>query len=406
MNNMLKYLSWGFFYRLLLIGVFAFIFFLVVAYARGYRFDPEKKSISPTGILAVSSQPKAAKIFINDQLKGITDMNITLPPGNYKVEIKKEGYTSWNKQIVLKGELVLTLDALLFPLNPSLSPLTNLGIIKAIPVYPTDRILLIRDNSDPETDGIYLFDAGKKPLSLFSPLKLLILKKNLPAGLEFADPISNFSPDYKQTVLEFKTGELTNSYLISLEDENQTAFDVTASKDTLLSAWNEKKQLNNLKILETYPKEITKIATDSFHIVSFSPNETKVLYRSKQTIVLPYVINPPLIATNQTKEERLLQKDSLYIYDKKEDKNFYIPYKPAASDENSVIWLPDSKHLAIKSGKKIEVVDYDGNNTQTIYSGPFESNFIALSSDGTLVIMANLNPEVNKYFDLYEVGIK
>jgi len=150
--------------------------------------------------------------------------------------------------------------------------------------------------------------------------------------------------------------------------------------------------------LETFPEGIAKIASDSFHIVSFSANEIKLLYQAKTNLFLPLVISPPLIATNQTAEVRALKKDHLYVYDKKEDKNYEIG--------NSPLWYPDSKHLSFSEGKKVAVMDYDGTNKQIVYSGPFESSFFTVTGDGNLVVLANLNPEANKYPDLYAVGIR
>jgi hypothetical protein len=368
----------------------------------------KKKSLSSTGILAISSFPKAAKVYINNELKGVTDENVGLPPGSYNVEIKKEGYTSWSKKVTLKGELVISLDALLFPLNPSLSPLTNLGVVKAVPLDQTDRILLFTDNSDELKDGIYIFDAGKKPLSLLAPLKRIILKKNFPQTFDFATVTTFLSPDFKQAIVEFPIGKTeVFAYLLSLEDENKTIFDITNSKETLFDAWAKEKTLDQLKILETYPKEVEKIASDSFHIITFSPNETKLLYEVQKPVTLPLGINPPLIATNQTKEVRTLQKNHLYIYDRKEDKNFEISLIPTTNYQlSSIQWYPDSKHLVFRDNKRIIVMDYDGGNKQTIYSGPFDESFFTVTSDGSLVILSNLNPETNKFPDLYAVGIK
>lgn len=388
--------------RLLVIIIFFAILIGVIALARGYRVDLKKKSLNPTGILAVSSTPKPAKIYIDGALAGATDMNITLPPGNYQVEIKKEGYTSWNKKVNLKGELVISLDALLFPANPSLSPLTNLGIIKAVPLDQTEKIIVFAE------DGIYLFEASKKPLSIIPPLKLIMAKKNLPEKTDFASSYVYLSPDFKQAIFEFaKSKNETVSYLLSLEEENKTLFDTTDSKNALLDAWTKEKERNDLKILETFPREIAKVASDSFHILSFSPNETKILYQASRSVVLPLALIPPLIAANQTQDSRALKKDSLYVYDKKEDKNFEISipasiFQPPAS----ILWFPDSKHLVFVEGKKISVVDYDGTNRQSVYSGPLESSFFTTTSDGTLIILANLNPEVNKFPDVYAVGIR
>ena len=396
--------------RLIIILGFISILSLVIAYARGYRLDLQKKLVTSTGILAISSSPKAAKVYINDELKGVTDINITLPPANYKIEIKKDGYTNCIKPVSLKGELVVSIDCLLFPSNPSLSPLTNLGVFKAVSLDQTDRILIFTENNP----GIYLYEAGKKPLSLLSPLKLILLKKNLPAEIDFKTADVSLSPDFKQAIVEFKisnlipikSGQISNiAYLLSLEEENTNLFDVTTSKDTLLEAWNKQRDSDYQKILETFPKDIAKIASDSFHIVSFSANETKLLYQAKTNSVLPLLINPPLIASNQTTDVRTLKKDRLYVYDRKEDKNFEISnFKFQIS--NSIFWYPDSKHLSFTESNKVTVIDYDGNNKQVVYSGPFENSFFNVTGDGNLVILANLNPETNKYPDLYAVGIR
>lgn len=90
------------FLKLMFFAIFITVLAIVIIYARGYRFDIEKKLLKSTGIISATSTPKAAKIYVNGELKGVTDTNLTLPPENYWVEIKKEGYTSWSKNINLK----------------------------------------------------------------------------------------------------------------------------------------------------------------------------------------------------------------------------------------------------------------------------------------------------------------
>lgn len=398
-------------YKLALFLVFFLLLAGVIAYARGYRLDIDNKKLFPTGILAISSSPKAATIYINGVLKGVTDNSLTLPPGTYTVEIKKEGYTSWSKSILLKGELVESLDAVLFPINPSLSPLTNLGVVRAIPVDQTDRVIVFAESDSKEKDGIYIFDQSKRPLSFLPPLKLIVLKSLIPLDVDFSKAEAFFSHDFKEVILEFpvRTEEKKLvSYLFSLETETKELFETTTSKETLLTAWEEERQKNMLKVLETFPKEIRKIATDSFTLVAFSPDETKLLYRSKKTnLMLPFAIKPRLIATNQTPEERTLKKGTLYVYDKKEDKN--LPFILANNDPSSILWYSDSKHLIFRElapKKKISIADYDGTNKQTIYSGPFDESFFTTTTDSKLIILTNLNPDANLLPDLYLVGIR
>lgn len=384
-------------FRLFFFLIFIGILVGLIAYARGYRFDLANRLVRSTGIISVTSNPKAAKIFINGELKGVTDTNITLPPENYLVEIKKEGYTTWSKKINLKGELVINVDPVLFPVNPSLSPLTNLGIVKALPTEDGDKIVLIASES------AYLFDPGKKTLPFFPPLNKIVDFSQFTHIFDVSEISVIFSPNQKQAI--FELGE--NSYLLTLDEENPAPLDVTLSEDTLVQAWQLEKTKNFTKILETYPPEFDKIASSSFNIISFSPNETKVLYQTNEDVELPLIIKPPLIATNQTPEERSLKKDSIYVYDRKEDKNFPILLPPTPYPLHpNLKWYFDSRHFVVEEEKKISIVDYDNTNKQTIYSGPFESAFFNTTNDGKIVVLINLNSQVNPLPDLYLVGIR
>jgi len=386
-----------------ILRVFAVIGFIalvgiVIAYGRGYRWNLKNKSLTSTGILSVNSNPNAAKIYLNGQLKGVTDTNLTLPPDTYKIEIKKDGYTGWTKTVKLQGELVYIVDTQLFPLNPSLSPLTNLGIVSAVPVDQTERIIIFSDNNDLLKDGIYLFEASKRPLSLLPPLKLLVLKKDLSnPDVDFKNPSVYFSSDYKEAIVDFASGQ---AYLLSLDNDNKNLFEVSTSKETLIAAWDEERNKEVQKILEAFPEDFAKIASDSFKIVSFSPDKNKVFYQSTIKEQLPLIINPSLISGNQTKESRDLIKNYYYVYDKKEDKNYEI------QNLNFPQWYSDSAHLVFAENKKISVIDYDNTNKQTIYSGPFEGSFFINTSDGKIVTLSNLNPENNQFPDLYLVGVR
>lgn len=442
-------------YRIMFFGVFALILISIIAFARGYRIDFENQTLTPTGILAVSSQPKAASIYVNDVLKGVTDTNLTMPPGKYKVEIKKDGYSSWKQEVTLRGEIVMSLDAILFPKNPTLAPLTSSGIVKAVNIDQTGRVLLFVQNEDTEKDGIYVFESNQRALSFYPPLKPLVLLKNLPDQIKLADTNVYFAPDYARMILEYTVNDIPKAYLISLNGENPELIDKTAtretlanvwqlldaspSKESLLEIWRQERNRDISKILETFPKAVQKIASDSFDIISFSPDETKMLYKSNVSLEIPMVLKNPLIGSNQASEERTLQSGRIYLYDKKEDKNLplaeltseNIVTNPTASPTptaaygiinevtrlrdsnyqlptaNSFIqWYPDSRHLVIMQQKEIVVMDYDGTNKRTVYSGPFEKNFFTVGSDGKLVILTNLNPQNNTYPDLYGVGIR
>ena len=245
-------------------------------------------------------------------------------------------------------------------------------------------------------------------MPFFPPLKTIILKENLPVEIDLATSRVTVSPDAKEAIFEFGEENVTQAYLLSLEGENLTPFDVTQSKETLIEAWEGQKLANNLKVLETFPTNFYKLASDSSTILSFSPTETKVLYKANKTVTLPPMITPPIIAANQTEETRNIKEGGIYIYDKKEDKNYQIA-DPSAAEElinQSIQWYFDSRHLLINEGKKIIVVDYDNSNKKTVYSGPYESGFFTTTLDGRIITLSNLNPEVNERPDLYLVGTR
>lgn len=430
--------------NIILVSLFVLVVVLVIAYARGYRLNPQEGTITSTGILSINSSPKAAKILLNGVLEGATDTNLTLPFGTYTVEVQKEGYTSWKKTVSLKGEIVMSLNANLFSKNPSLTPLTNLGVARAIAVGTTDRILLVTESGDVEKDGMYLFEPSSQPLTIFPPLKLLILKSLLPENIDMTTAEVVFDPTFKRAMVTMSDieDETTRSYLISLDEQNLELFDVSDSKEDIVMAWQAESNREMLKVLETLPKAMHKVATDSFSLISLSPDEKKLLYVAKTDATIPLIIDPPLIGASQTGEKRAISKGHVYVYDKKEDKNFEVPLStvfeipadkptpiPVANSDTlsgtptptpaqvvhpelekelrqQVMWYPTSDYLVIKEKTQITTIQYDGGNKATVYAGPFEPEYFGVSGDANLMVVINLNPKVNPLGDLYSVGIR
>lgn len=430
---------------MILFATFAITFIAIVAYARGYRLNFGKQEVTSTGIIVATSAPDAAKIYLNGAFYGVTNSNISLSPGDYHVELKKDGYSSWSTDLKLKGELVVRADGILFPQNPSLSPLTSLGIVKAFYFEKSNKVILLADSGERgdvpaelAKDGVYFLDNARRQLSLFNPLKLLVAKRLFPTGINLADVTITMSPDQKEML--FTLGERT--YLLSTTDETKELLDVTNSKQAVLNVWKTKQDADLKKILETFKKPFPLIASESFNIISFSPDETKLLYVAKKDATIPKILKPGLVSTNQTAQSRQLISGHVYVYDKKEDRNYeitlpqsfaglittttptprllrsYSPILPTSSSSPSsplllspslyskLIWFPDSAHLIMREDSKIAIVDYDNTNKQTVYSGPIENDFLSVTGDGRLLILANLNPQTNKLPDVYAVGIR
>ncbi len=404
-------------YRLAFIILFAIVLVMLIGFARGYRIDFSQQKLEPTGILVASSAPDGAKVLVNGELKGATNSSISVKPGVYDVEIAQDGYLSWKKRLTIKGELVIKADALLFPINPSLSPITSFGVLKAAASQTNEKVIIITEAGDALKDGIYLIDNGYNPLARINAQKLLALKSIFPSDVSFEDIKIEFSPDEKQMLLSFFVSQesiaprskqapaptLRAIYLLATDEVTTSTFEVTNSVKSIRDAWETEKIEVKAKILETFKKPIAKTAA-SFDILGFSPDETKMLYVATESASLPQVITPPLIAANQTPEERDLKPGSIYIYDKKEDKNFKIgenlnPLSP-------LFWYADSDHIVMQEDSGIAVVDYDGTNKRLVYSGPFQQDFISMSRDGKLLILTNFNSSTRTLPDVYSVGNK
>jgi len=114
---------------------FIFIFFVavfvvvapsLVLYAQGYRLnlplEPGKKLIVMTGGLFIKTNPKQADVLINGSLSGQTDFFFgsalveNLLPRQYRVEVKKDGYQTWEKNLSInEKEVTEARNITLFP---------------------------------------------------------------------------------------------------------------------------------------------------------------------------------------------------------------------------------------------------------------------------------------------------
>ena len=84
---------------------------LAIRFAQGYRFNflnfsNSRQVMHGTGLLVANSFPSGAQVFLNGKLTSATDTTLYLDPGKYEVEISRDGYTPWKKNITIEPELV------------------------------------------------------------------------------------------------------------------------------------------------------------------------------------------------------------------------------------------------------------------------------------------------------------
>lgn len=429
--------------------------YLVIRYAKGDRFGTAGV-VKGTGLLAANSFPPSAQVYINGRLTTATDNTLNLDPGSYQIEIKKDGYHAWSKNLTITPELVTSTNAQLFPANPSLEPLTYTGAENPVPSADGNSLAFAVASSSASTkNGLYVQDLTSGAIN-FNRNARQIAQTTSEHDYTQADFV--FSPNSSEILVSFASGA---TLLLDATRFNnpQDLQDVTWKLGTILTDWElEMARTERVRLLEL-PPFFQEIATASAKLTNlyFSPDGEKMLYQALTNLTLPNNLIPALPASSTQPESRSLTPGNWYVYDLVEDKNFLlspgtlpspvpsqspksklaspaptqapplaklmlldslapIPAEttnPSSSPSafrklqqfdsrtamlrqigaqyssiyvDSVQWYPDSAHLILHSGDKIEIIEYDATNRVTLYAGPFDSTIVYPWPDGSKII--------------------
>ncbi len=406
----------------------------IISYGRGYRFNFGDRELNATGLVVAQSDPSGAQIIVDDKITTATQATLTLAPGWYNVTIAKEGFQPWKKRVKVQGEVVTKIDALLLPVNPSLTALTVSGVVSPILspdgsklayVVPDQPQATISGTLSPTRPGIWVLDLVDKPLGLNRDARQ-IAQSN---GTDFSKAALHWSPDSKQILATPPTQTGLSAPLGYLLDTDKLNPNLTLINiKTVQTDWQTLKDQRTKEQLVTIPPAFTDVASTSATIIALSPDETKILYEATASATLPQIITPPIIGTDPTEETRTIKPNNLYVYDIKEDRNYLVlnaaqfPVAPIPTpvrkgtlptptpvvDVSTILrWLPTSRHLVYVVKDKVQIMDYDGANVRTAYAGPFWDSFaVPWASGGKLVILTNLNSSASEVNNLYVVNLK
>lgn len=361
-------------------------------YARGFRFDKKTWHFTPSGILVVKSEPKDAQVYLNREFKNNTDLSVSLPPGNYDVEVKKEGYTNWYKRLTIEKETVTQAEVTLFKSAPSLSPLTLSGV--AAPVISADltKIAYI------DKTGLWVIDIYDLPLG-FTKEPKKVTDGNL------SESNYEFSPNASEILLTTPTG----SFLLPTGEFTPQAqrVNIISQKDKILAEWQELTRKQLQEKINSLPAEVADILSRKISFVLFSPNNEKVLYTASASATLAENLIKPLPGASTQKQARNIKEGKTYVYDIKEDLNFLIE-----ESSSTLYWLPTSRNLLkVEEGLsaqtgKISVMDYDGTNRIEVFSGSFQFPYaFPYINASKLLILTNLGGDTSP-LNLYSLSIK
>lgn len=412
----------------------------VVLFGRGYRlaFNQDIPKLSKTGLLVANSVPNGAQVYVDDHLTTATDNTISLPPGTYTIKIQKDGYFAWEKKLKVDEEVVTKAEARLFPLAPRLESIATTPVENPL-VDPSGTKIAyqISSESAARKNGIYVLNMNANTI----PVPVLTLKSSSTQIVDntidiFSNAKLEWSPDGTELLAEIisETGYST-VYLLDATRLNDEPQDVTAIIQSVRDEWQVQIDEKNRNRLNSVSREVRSMINSYFDVISWSPDNTKLLYKASASAELPIIIKPRRLGNNTLVEQRKVETGNVYIYDTKEDINVQLAVElpancPAgsvtASEDTSgeltagqinsvinndgckqpLVWLTDSEHLLYMNNNKIIIMDDDGSNRFTMYGGPFKDDFaIPWPDSSRIVILTDLNnPDVAP--TLYTIGLK
>lgn len=376
---------------------------IVVLYGKGYRFGfgGGKIELNGTGLLVVKSLPDGAQVLVDGKLKTATDNTINLAPAEYSLRIYKEGYFPWEKRIFIQTEAVTRAEALLVPSAPKLESITDVGASSPI-IDPTLTKIAFKVSSQSAIrNGIYVFDMKSNPLLTLQSSSTQIIDDSFD---RFSDSDISWSPDGKDLIATVSALSLfPNTYLLDTDRANTPPNNINLTLSSVNATWSRIKNSRKKAVLDSLPKPVKKMAGADFTILSFSPDQNKILYEASRSASIPIVIKPRLIGVNSTPEIRSIDKGSIYVYDIKEDRNYKMD---SANFNGSYSWFTDSKHIIFVKNKELHIMEFDGLNDTVVFAGPFVEKYLFPWPDATrIVILTNLGNN-NIFPNLYTISLK
>ena len=183
----------------------------IILYSQGYRIDWQVKRIVQTGALYLKIIPAKANILIDGKTSKTTDFFFgstllgNLFPGSHKIQISKEGYQPWAKQLdVQEKQVTDAKNIILFPKNPEFSIAADR--IQQVWKTPKDNNTLLLQKNTQDGWKLVLFNTT----TLREETIFASQKKDTPWDIQW-------SPDAAWLILQVAARENIQSFVLSLE---------------------------------------------------------------------------------------------------------------------------------------------------------------------------------------------
>lgn len=399
--------------RRILLGIavlaFATIGFVLLMYARGYRWDFDNNRFLLSGAIYIKpSHPSDTQIILNGKNTGETSAALIkslLPTKKYQAQVLKEGYQSWAKEFTITAGLVANAEnIILFPqklasqiiwpetknlddfsISPDektiaikISPskiftrdLTNISAtsteLKFADKRKTQAVALIKNNRgwsadsrklvfSRETSGKklwYIWDSETKTasdLTSFYERKIILKQASaLPLPTKFAPAkIAWFGSNNLLVLL--------NGRLFELDIQNETAIDLKLNDIADFDIWDNKiaalKNPDILLFMDSAVENISVLGQAKFapQNILISPDESKIAYANGQTLGVFWLKDTDKQPLKKSGDQEVIYQTSGKI------SNFY--------------WHASNEHLIFLENQNLKAAELDTRDKINLASWP------------------------------------
>jgi hypothetical protein len=257
------------FTRLVIYPIIGVIFLIVLAgvilLATGYKLTVENNHLAfkKTGMIIVHTRPNDGHLFLNGKdinkntLPIISTKINSLLPGDYFLEIKKDGYINWHKNLRVYPDLVTWANyVLLFPIENKPAEQDDLNGYRVIGSNKTNRYLFIEKTGQNGQRQFKQYDTSNKEIKEVWPQNFSPVEK----WLQNPEIVSaDYNSDSRKILLTVKNGA-SASYAVLDTGSGKLIAVATAPNLTFSKViWNPS---NNSELLTLSAKALYRVNTD------------------------------------------------------------------------------------------------------------------------------------------------
>ncbi len=382
------------------IFVIASCFFVFISF--GYRYNFTKNRFEKTSVLYIKSYPRGADVLMNDKkYKDTTPAQINyLKPDVYKIQVIKDKYQKWEKQISVRIEEAVFLENIsLFFTEPQTSIIES-GEFTEVSISPNKEMILFYDNKnknlnvfDIKSNNIATIEENQSIIdySLWSSdnQKILLRSNNkyfvsfpylnkdimdLSTYLNFK--IKSFTWDkfnsnllyiidysgnlYKFDVVSIKLENLQLNNILAVKPEGDKIFYVQKQKNQTIFTYYKKNQEGVDFIVVPYSEtyEFLEPYRDYFCLFDKSSTKLYIMDPNQKNYILKTIYNAKDVSWDLYNRILLLKNDfEIWTYDIKTQEEKIISRSSQKID--TAFWHRNNNHIFYESNSELKVLEFD-----------------------------------------------